>query len=170
MTAEILPLPSPDLIELRHYRPGDAEATLVIFREAVRKGAVGQYSDVQRAAWAPAVMDQHAWGVARASKPTWVAEVRGRAVGFSDLKPDGEVDMLFVHPSFTGRGVGRALLEELERCARELEMPLLRALVSLTAQPLFRRQGFVLVREQVIELRGERLANAVMEKLLEPVA
>lgn len=170
MTADVVPLPSPDVIELRRYRPDDdAKLILAVFREAVRRGALGHYTPAQCAAWAPLAVDHAAWAAARASHPTWVAEIRRRVVGFSDLQSTGEVDMLYVHPAFTGRGVGKALLDEVEQCARELDMPLLHARVSLTARPLFRRHGFVLVREQVVELRGERLANAVMEKLLEPV-
>ena len=165
----VVPLPSTDVIELRRYREGDAGATLAIFWEAVREGTADHYTEAERIAWASAVFDVAAWAAARASRATWVGDVCGRAVGSADLKDNGEVGMLYVHPDHTGCGVGKALLDEVERSARDLDMPFLHAQVSLTAQPLFRRQGFILVREKVVELGGERLANAVMEKPLEPI-
>jgi hypothetical protein len=43
------------------------------------------------------------------------AEVEARIAGFSDLAPDGHVDMLYVDPDFQRRGVARALLEHIEQ-------------------------------------------------------
>ena len=48
------------------------------------------------------------------SRPTWIAEVDGQAVGFTDLTADGLLDMMFVHPQFQGRGIASRLLQEVE--------------------------------------------------------
>lgn len=166
----LVPLPSAGVITLRPARKADASACLEVFRAAVRRGAGDHYSLSQRAAWAPAVIDGKAWETARLWQPTWVADVRGAVVGFCDLRPDGEINMLFVHPDHSRHGIGGSLLDEVERAAREKNMPRLHALASLVALPVFRRRGFEVVREQLVERRGEHLPQVVVEKLLEPVS
>ena len=161
--------PSADLLVIRRYHRADAPATLRVFRDAVRRGAASHYSEAQRIVWAPTIIDMQAWTERRSLHRTWVAERRGEVVGFTDLTPSGEIDMLYVHPEHTRSGVGGALLDEAERCAREADMPRLHTRASLVAQPVFRRRGFVVVREQRAERHGERLVQTVMEKLLEPV-
>ena len=164
----LVPLPSPEVVTLRRAIKADAPACLEVFRAAVRRGTDEHYTLTQRAAWAPAVIDRKAWETARLWQPTWVAEVRGAVVGFCDLRPNGEVNMLYVHPDHTRRGVGRSLLDEVERSAREKSMPRLHALASLVAEPVFARAGFVVVERRWAERHGERLAQAAMEKMLEP--
>ena len=161
--------PSAHTLTLRSLAPDDVSATLRIFREAVRKGAVDRYSEAERNAWAPSVMEAGAWKRGRLAQPTWVADVEGQVVGFTDLTADDEVGMLYVDPSFTRHGIGAALLEEVERQARDEDRVRLHARVSLVAEPLFVRAGFVVLRRQWAERQGERLAQAVVEKMLEPI-
>lgn len=158
------------LLEVRQYRPDDAEDCLEVFREAVQRGAAKDYSPAQRRAWAPDNMDLASWAERRASRPTWVVERRGSVVGFSDLLATGEVDMLYVHPDHEGRGVATALLEEVEYTARELSMPRLTAQVSVTALGVFARAGFVVCAPQLAERDGIMLTNYRMEKRLRLVA
>ena len=54
------------------------------------------------AAWAPA--DRQLWSQRRMSSPTWVADVDGKAIGFTDLEPDGHLDMMYVDPQPDGEG------------------------------------------------------------------
>lgn len=54
------------------------------------------------------------------SRPTFVAELDGRPVGFAQLDPDGErweLAGLWVLPDSMGRGIGRALLRQVCRTA-----------------------------------------------------
>jgi putative acetyltransferase len=41
-------------------------------------------------------------------------------VGFTDLQPDGCLDMMYVHPAHQGVGVATALLNKVEAAAGEL--------------------------------------------------
>ena len=160
--------PNAETMTLRLLTPYDVPQTLRIFREAVREGAAGVYSETERNAWAPSVMEAGSWRIRRLSQPTWVAEVRGEVVGFSDLTSDGEVGMLYVPPDHTRFGIGSALLDEVERHAREEGRSRLHTHASLLAEPVFARRGFVVVRRQWAERGGERLAQAVMVKVLGP--
>ncbi len=169
----IVPLPSPDLVALRRYRGEDAGTTYAIFKDAVHQGAAEHYSEVERLAWAPALTDLHRWGAWLLADHTWLAEVCGTAAGFVSLRVDafraiGLIDLLFVSPEHTRRGLGASLLQEAERCARELGLVRLEADASLTARVVFERQGFEVIRRQSVPLGDERLVNFVVHKQLEP--
>ncbi|GGH47096.1 amino-acid N-acetyltransferase [Microbacterium album] len=81
-----------------------------------------------------------------------VAEVDGTIIGCGALhvmwEDLGEVRTLLVDPSWLRRGVGRAIVEGLERKARELG---LKRLFCLTFEvEFFTRRGFAPIGEQIV--------------------
>ncbi len=153
-------------IEIRPYRPDDRDRLIDIFRGAVRHVAIRDYSLAQVRAWAPDSIDAEAFGRRRADKPTFVAIIEGEPVGFSDLEPDGHIDMLFVHFRHQSRGVARILLEHVEALARRENMPRLYTEASITARPIFERHGFRVLARQTVAPDGEAMINYRMEKPL----
>jgi putative acetyltransferase len=151
---------------IRLYRPDDVDALIDIFRASVRQVARRDYSEEQVLAWAPDAIDRTGWVEQYASRPAWVAEIEDRPVGFSDLEPDGHLDMMFVHPDHQGRGVASALLAEVESAARHQGIDCLHTEASITARPFFERRGFQLLAPQTVSLRGQRFINYRMEKVL----
>ena len=162
--------PALTFLFVRPYALKDGRDTLRVFHEAVRRGAASAYTAAELSAWVAPALDAAAWIAARSRYATWVAEQRGEVIGFVDLTADGEIDMLFVHPDHTRRGVGSALLKEVELRARTSHVQRLHARASLVGEPVFARAGFVVRRRQWAERNGERLTQAVMEKVLEPGA
>lgn len=157
---------SRDGITIRDYAAVDLDAVIALFTRAVREIAVRDYHTAQIRAWAPDAPDRTAWARRRASRPTFIAEIRGDMAGFSDLEPDGHVDMLFVHPDYQRRGVASALLAHVEARARAAGMSRLFTEASLTARLVFTRHGFTLIAEQQVTVRGQTLTNCRMEKHL----
>src|ERR1700754_4256832 len=88
------------------------------------------------------------------TRPTWLALVDGEPAGFTDLEPDGHLDMMFVDPRFHQRGVATALVRRAEAEARRVGLREIFAEVSITARPFFERQGFSVVAPHPIELHG----------------
>ncbi|MBB3591139.1 putative acetyltransferase [Rhizobium sp. BK529] len=150
-------------ILIRPYRPTDSDATIEIFLRAIREVSSKDYSPDQINAWAQ-VEDPAKWAERRISRPAWIAEIGGKPVGFSDLTPDGCLDMMFVHPEFQGLGVAGRLLTRVEEEARRLGMERIYTQASLTVRPFFERKGFRVFTRQTVERRGQRLDNFVMEK------
>lgn len=111
-------------------------------------------------------MAVRAWGERRASRPTWVAEVDGRVVGFIDLESDGHLDMLYVAADFQGRGVATALLDHVLEAAKARGLARVFTEASLTAKPFFERRGFGVLRPQTVERHGQSLTNFQMELYL----
>jgi putative acetyltransferase len=143
-------------ITLRPYRsPDDAPATFAVFQAAVRQTAAALYDQEQIEAWAgPADADLTGWDVRRREAATVLAESDGEVVGFSDLRDDGLVDMLFVHPRAGGRGVARMLVEAVQADARSRGLTVLRTFASRSAKPAFERLGFT-----VVEYRPDNVAR-----------
>jgi GNAT superfamily N-acetyltransferase len=77
---------------------------------ALRAKAHWEYADAQLAAWQPSLAISAESVLVR---PTFVAELDGRIVGFYSLTPSAsawEIDNLWVAPECMGRGFGRALV------------------------------------------------------------
>jgi putative acetyltransferase len=140
---------------LRPYVIGDALATLVLFTRSVREIARRDYSLEQVMAWAPGSLEVIEWNERRLGTGTIVSEIDGAIAGFSDVSPDGYIDMMFVDPAYTRRGVASALLGHL---LDEVTVALWTN-ASITARGFFEGHGFEVVEEQQVELRGQVLTN-----------
>lgn len=154
-------------VRVRPYRDEDAGRTLEIYERAVHLTAARDYSPEQLAAWAPLDRDTTAradWAKRRAAARTLVAVEGERIAGFSDLVGGTLVDMLFVDPTFGGRGVGSLLIETIVALAQDAQAPYLETHASLTAKPVFERHGFVAVSQEAAVIRGVELTNFKMRR------
>jgi ribosomal protein S18 acetylase RimI-like enzyme len=92
-----------------------------------------------------------------AEGPIWVAEEDGLMVGTVSGLPEGErfyIRSMAVKPGLQGRGVGRRLLAELEKHAREAgfeKLYLYTMFVLVGARRLYEKNGFYIVRETLPE-------------------
>ena len=152
---------------IRDYRPDDAAALMAVFRAAVRIGARKDYTEAQVKAWAPDVMDFARWSDRLEGRVTWVAEIDGAPVGFTDLEPDGHLDMLYVHPDHHRRGVARALLAQAAAEAQKLGVTRLYTEASLTARRPFQKCGYRVIAPQTVVFNGQSFVNFRMEKVLD---
>lgn len=151
-------------VTIRPYTAADADATIEVFVRAIRETASANYTPPQVEAWA--TVDRDGWSKARLARPTWLAMIDGQAAGFTDLEPDGHLDMMYVHPAFQRRGVARALLRAVEGAARAQNLDRLYSEVSLTARPFFEAHGFRILKEERVLHRGETFRRYRMEKPL----
>lgn len=71
-----------------------------------------------------------------------IAEAEGRPIGTGRLLPDGHIGRMAVLAAWRGRGVGRALLEELLAEALKLGMPGIVLHAQTHARAFYERQGF----------------------------
>jgi GNAT superfamily N-acetyltransferase len=153
-------------VRIRSYEAGDAPALARLFYETVHAVNQADYSPEQLRAWAPEIPDPEAWHARMSSRCTLVAEEDGAVVGFVELERDRHLDMLYLHKDAVGRGVGSRLYRAVEQIAWERGLGRIFTEASITARPFFERQGFRVVGEQAIALRGARLTNFAMEKSL----
>lgn len=155
---------------IRPCRPGEEAALLALFRSSVHVLAARDYTPEQIEAWcprAPGPALRETWLARIRENRPWVVEIDASLAAFADLQPSGHIDQFFVAPDVAGRGIGAALMRHLHEVAVARGVARLSAHVSLTAQPLFRRFGFVVEQEQEAVVRGVALRNALMCKTLD---
>jgi putative acetyltransferase len=153
-------------LTVRRYVAADLDAVVDIFQRAIREIACKHYDPDQIAAWSE--VDAGAWAPHRLSRPAWIAEFGQDPAGFTDLEPDGHLDMMFVHPDFQDRGVATALLNSVEGAARKQGLAEIFTEASITARPFFERRGFQFIAPQQVECLGQFLTNFRMRKVLPP--
>lgn len=79
-------------------------------------------------------------------RTVFVAAIGARIVGTASL--DGSVvRTVFVAPDVQARGIGKRLIAEIERTARERNIPALTVPSSVTAEVFYARLGFRAVRD-----------------------
>lgn len=155
------------MVRIRNYQPNDNKALWEIYFHTVRKINVRDYSQEQVEAWAPSDFDSELWQKCLHRIQPFVAELDGRVVGYTDLQPNGLIDHFFCHHEYQGKGVGRALMEHVFQIGSVRGVSRYFSEVSITARPFYEHLGFTVVNEQEVEMRGVKLTNYVMEKVVE---
>jgi putative acetyltransferase len=151
---------------LRPYLPSDTPMLAAIFVAAIQEMTSDDYSEGQREAWAAIAEDEVAFGKKVAGELTLIATLQNAPVGFASLKGNDCIDMLYVHPSVAGQGVGAMLCDALERLSAARGTKSLSVDASDNALNFFKRRGYVAKQRNSITLNGEWLANTTMQKAL----
>jgi putative acetyltransferase len=107
------------------------------------------------------------WDKSLANNYIVVVEINGVIVGFGDLNDTGYFDRLFVHKDFQGQGVATIIANELEKYAQQNDIMVVTTEASITARPFFEKRGYLVIKQQSIECKGQTLTNFVMEKNLD---
>ena len=150
-------------MKIRIYEIADTKEIMKLFYDTIHEVNIHDYTQEQVAAWAPANMDIEVWIKSLGSKFTYVAE-EDKIIGFGELEANGHIDRFYCHKDFQRKGVGKKILEQIELKANSLGVEKLFTEASITAKPFFESQGFIVIKKQEVERRGQKLINFVMEK------
>ncbi|MDF2652029.1 MAG: acetyltransferase [Paenibacillus sp.] len=156
-------------MEIRKFQHADIHQIVSLFYETVHSVNKRDYSQEQLDAWAPkdeVTLRLHAWKDSMSQNITYVAEINGRIVGFSDMTLEGHLDRLYIHKNYQGQGIASALVSKLEAEGRSCGLSEVDTEASITAKPFFERHGYEVAQSQVVERRGVKLNNFKMVKNL----
>ena len=151
---------------LRPFLTEDTPTLASIFTAAIQELTGDDYGEAQQEAWAASAADEDAFGKKLAGELTLIATLQNSPVGFASLKDNNHIDMLFVHPSVAGEGVGAMLCDALEKLAGARGTKSLTVDASDNALDFFRKRGFVARQRNSVTINGEWLANTTMAKTL----
>ena len=154
---------------IRQFAASDAEAWLEVHHAAVRVIAASDYPQAVIDAWAPPISARMIANAQAGSPGTKiVAELDGEMAGIGELVPENsELRACYVAPDFARRGVGTALVAELEALARNGGIAALSARSSVTAEPFYLHLGYeVTGRGTHVLHTGEPMACVFMRKSL----
>jgi putative acetyltransferase len=161
---QALPKPS-----LRPFLAEDTPVLVAIFVAAIEELTGDDYNEAQQEAWASVAEDEAQFGKRLASELTLIATLQNSPVGFAALKGKDHIDMLYVHPSAAGQGVGSMLCDALEKLAGARGAKSLTVDASDNAEGFFAKRGYVGKQRNTVTVNGEWLANTTMAKELQGV-
>lgn len=154
-----------DKIEIKKYRLQDAKELENIYYHTIHNINIRDYSEEQVNAWAPtSCLELDGWKKKWEKLPPIVSIIDGQVVGFAEFEDSGHIDCFYIHHQFQGKGVGSALIKEIEQQALQKNISKIFAEVSITAKPFFLKRGFRVKKDQIVTIRGVELNNFVMEK------
>ena len=158
-------------VSIRAMRSEDARRFHEIQRESVRGIASRDYPTAVIEAWAPLPISDEVverFLSNRDGEMRLIAELDGQAVGIGALVPgNSELRACYVVPGAARRGVGAAIVAEIERIAREHKLDYLRLESSLTAEPFYAALGYhVEARGALMIAPGVPMAAITMSKRL----
>ena len=153
------------MVKIREYEKSDARSLWVIFYNTIHNVNIHDYSQEQVDAWAADDFPPEIWQQKMDSIRPFIAEINGEIVGYADLQASGLIDHFFCHHEYQGKGVGRFLMEHAFKLSKSQGISKLHSEVSITARPFYEKFGFKVIKEQIVEVRGQKLRNYVMEKL-----
>ena len=161
MMAQAPPKPA-----LRPFLAADAPMLAAIFTASVQELTGDDYSEAQQEAWAAVAEDEQSFGKKLSGELTLIATMQNAPVGFAALKGIDHIDMLYVHPSVAGQGVGAMLCDALEKLAGARGAKNLSVDASDNALDFFKKRGYVAQQRNSVTVNGEWLANTTMRKTL----
>lgn len=151
-------------ITIRLFEPNDAAAAAQLFFDAIHIGAKDDYDRAQRQAWAPSPPEIGSWRDRLLSQLTFCAVIEGELAGYMTLDDNGYIDLAFVDPTHTRKGVASALYVAVEDRALERGIQKLTTEASLVAKPFFIQNKWVITKKQTVKKHGVSLPNFLMEK------
>ena len=160
-------------LTVRKMRDGDARSFLETHHAAVRGIAAKDYPQAVIEDWAPLPITER--GIARLltnpdNEVRLVAEIEGEIVGIGALVLEkNELRACYVAPNASRKGVGSALVREIEKIACNHGLANLQMDSSVSAEPFYRALGYaVSERGEHVLHSGQRMACVKMEKSLVP--
>jgi len=155
---------------IRKFKNTDTAQIVTLFYETVHTVNARDYSLEQLEAWAP-IDEKEAkiadWKDTLSRNITYVAEIGGTIIGFSEMTATGYLNRLYIHKDFQGQGLASAFIQILEREAKSLKLDEIRTDASITAKSFFERHGYQVIQSQSVERRGVLLVNFNMVKKIE---
>lgn len=151
---------------IRRYRSGEENYLWDIFYNTIHRINIRDYNQSQVSAWAPLGLDADIWRTKIESINPFVAISDGRIIGYADLQENGFIDHFFCDYRWQRKGVGSLLMAKIHEEAIRQGIECLFSEVSITAKPFYIYHGFIVIKNQMLEIRGEKLNNFKMEKQL----
>lgn len=154
------------MLQIRRAERCDAEAAFDIRFQAIQNQCSTVYTNAQVEAWTcvPLTDKYRAW----VEKDYHLACVNGLSVatGLIDLH-SGELEAIFVLPSFMGQGIGKEMVAHLEHLARDAGLTEIHLEATLNAVSFYQRSGFTGSAQAVYHSpSGLHLACVPMRKQL----
>lgn len=131
------------MTRIREATRTDTTVLAHLHEQSIRGLGPAAYDEGQVDAWASDIGPER-YPIDDPDQAMVVAEVEGQIAGFGILDvANEEVAAVYVHPIYSGRGLGSTLLEHLEERALDVGIESLRLVASMNAVRFYERNGWV---------------------------
>lgn len=151
---------------IRKFQPNDLHAVLKLFYDVVHTVGAKYYAQEEVTAWAPDNPDKDKWLHSLTTNYTYIAEDKGKIIGFGDMTERGYIDRLYVHKDYQGKGIASAILKKLEEEALRLHLKELTTEANIIAKKVALRQGFEIIEKYQKMHKGVEFTLYKMRKKL----
>ena len=153
---------------LRPFLPADTVALRDLFAQSIEELTADDYDENQRLAWIATAEDAGEFANRLGGMLTLVVQLDGIYLGFTSLKDNKTIEMLYVHPDYAGEGIGTALVDAVEKIAAARGAETLTADASDSAVTFFERLGYEQTSRNSVPIAEQWLSNTTMKKRLTP--
>ncbi|MGA9227204.1 MAG: GNAT family N-acetyltransferase [Mesobacillus sp.] len=153
-------------MDIRSYETADAPGILELFRETILSVNLGDYTKEQCEVWANSLSSIEILDSRLKNSFAVVAELEGVMAGFGSLNYQREIDLLYTHKNYQGRGIGSAILKRLESVACLKGYEDLTTEASITAKSFFHSKEYMTEQKNNKKVNGIVFVNFIMKKKL----
>jgi putative acetyltransferase len=157
-------------VTVREMQPGEERLFLELHQRSVRGLAAGHYPPHVIEAWVVPASGDHlkTFAANRDHEVRLIAELDGQPVGLGAIVVAlSELRACYVVPEAARRGVGSALVREIERLAKLNGLQHLQLHASINAEPFYASLGYHATGRTEIVLRGQPMTAIRMRKRLD---
>lgn len=151
---------------IRNGHPGDLNELQQLFADTIRSICRADYNHEQIEVWASGIENKQRWHKVLTNQFVLVAQDKGNIAGFCTLDNGNYIDLLYIRKDYQRQGIALRLYTGIENEAKRQGQTLLTSDVSKTARPFFEKQGFKVLKEQVVNINGVELTNYKMTKMM----
>ena len=153
-------------MNLRPVKNTDLNQIAQLYFHTVRNINSRDYSNQQIEIWADTIKAEEFWQKRFENYTVYVVESDDEIVGFAEYQYPGHIDCFYVHHEYQRQGVGKLLLDGIEKTAKKEKTTRLFVDASITAKPFFLAQGFNELKQQIKIVNEVSFELFFMEKWL----
>ena len=146
---------------IRPYESSDCPTLAQIYYDTIHTVCAADYTPAQLDAWASGNVDLQVWDAYFLARHSFVAEMDGQIVGFSDMDDTGYLGRLYVHKDYQGLGIGKALYQTAESA---VDVPRYTLQASVTAKTFYEKLGYRTIEMRQMPRKDQFITIFVMEK------
>ena len=151
-------------MKLREYKPEDGNEVIKMFYDTIHSVSSADYTAEQLDAWAPKNIESPELRDRLSNTYSVVVEQDGLIIGFGNEHGVGYFDCLYTHKDYQRIGVASLIADDIEGYFFHQGIDTITTDASITAKPFFEKRGYVVLREQIVESRGQHLTNFKMQR------
>jgi SAM-dependent methyltransferase/GNAT superfamily N-acetyltransferase len=149
---------------LRKYNSDDWKEVVQLFHDTVHSVNAVDYTDIQLDAWVPHDLNLPEFENRLSNNYSVVVEKDGIIVGFGNVNGTGYFDCLYIHKDYQRMGIATLIADDIEAYFYREGVHTITTDASITARPFFEKRGYVVLKEQSVECRGQLFINYKMRK------